>query len=69
MLTLAEDDVHAFEEGDEIILLKVSRNWLLEHALDYGVESRHEVLLVDVEGLSCSHIDDLECAQEPRKNV
>ena len=64
LLALVKDDMHTFQEGNEVFMLDSSRRWLLKEALDNCIQGRYEVFLVDVESGSCTHLNYLKGAQE-----
>ena len=64
LLALVKDDMHTFQEGNEVFMLDSSRWRLLKEALDNCIQGRYEVFLVDIESSSCTHLNYLKGAQE-----
>ena len=64
LLTLVEHDVHTLKEGDEVFVFNLSRERLLEHPLNHCIQSSNEVFLINIEGGTCTNIDDLEGTQQ-----
>ena len=69
LLALVEHDVHTLEESNEVLVFDLSWQGRLEHSLDNCIQSSHEVLLINIEGCTCTDINDLEGTQKTSQDV